>query len=148
MCLFVSVCVRDRVMITCNTCKTWRRTSCTFILMNTNVVVNYLKGENNSVQVHIRQICPSWLMCSANAGCSMVFAWWGGREVKEHCSCHKVQNLTVFLCLSMSSHTNRHSSIPPRATDLELQVIVVAPCDEALYQSSVLLSKNKWTQNY
>lgn len=67
----------------------------------------------------------------------------GEAEVKEHCSCHKVQNLTVFLCLSMSLHTNRHSSIPPRATDLELQVIVVAPCDEALYQSSVLLSKNK-----
>ncbi len=26
--------------------------------------------------------------------------------------------------------------------DIELQVIVVAPCDEALYQSSVLLCKN------
>ncbi len=26
--------------------------------------------------------------------------------------------------------------------DIELQVTVVAPCDEALYQSSVLLSEN------
>lgn len=50
-----------------------------------------------------------------------------------------------FLFLSMNSHTKRHTAVVQHKligfADIDLQVIVVAPCEEALCQSSVYICK-------
>ena len=45
--------------------------------------------------------------------------------------------------LLMNLHTNRHTWHKVTGfADIDFQVIVVTPCGEALYQSSVVLCKN------
>lgn len=51
----------------------------------------------------------------------------------------------VFLFLSMNLHTSRHTGVVHHKlsgfADIEFQVIAIAPCDKALFQSSVIIYK-------
>lgn len=58
---------------------------------------------------------------------------------------HAITNGIWLVSLKINVHTNRHTAVIYLKlmcfADIELQLIVVAPCNEALHHSSVLLCK-------